>query len=261
MFTNGSMLSVHCVWVGPTEYNPKPKRESPAYSMARKYKPVEPFPVPDPGKYDIQSTIGTGRKTSLYRKYPPHPPSRTPAPCEYDVIKYAYSLHPHPAGFMTYRPFPKKVDRTPDACTYRPDFHPTVPEDPHFTMRPYTKYTYPECIDYPDLYDDFQYPGPADYRDKTNKMEKNDSPKWTMAAQHPDVNPASRLPSPNQYNAQKLEVRPEARRAPAFSLGPRRPVKYRRVGPGPGKYNLYGINRLKPMGTTMHAQIRPPPRE
>ena len=237
------------------------KKDGPAYTMARKYKPYDPNPVPAPGKYNIKSTIGSGRKTSLYRKRPPLPPGRTPAPNEYDVTKFAFSLHPHPAGIMTYRPFEKVQEKTPDACTYRPDFLPTQEQAPMFTMRPYTRYTYPECCDYPDLYDDFEYPGPAEYYDMTNKVDKNDSPKWSMAKQRVEINPASKLPGPSQYDVKKLEVRPEARKAPQFSLGPRRPVKYKRVGPGPGKYNLQGVGETKPVGITMHAQMQPPQRE
>ncbi|XP_077864815.1 uncharacterized protein LOC144350617 [Saccoglossus kowalevskii] len=228
---------------GPAAYTRNDVVSNPAYTLAKRLPralcQVEGWPsrdasdTPGPNAYSLDTTVGKGVAMSIRSRQPVKEKNSGPSP---NVYILPDCLHWKTAGIVTNRPFEHKEETKPSPVTYEITDKNLV-KAPAYTCRKGCKPCFPDILHYPRQVKEVT-PGPGHYH-KEKKFTVNDKPAFSMGKRA--KKPKNEVPGPNHY-AIAAPHRPDAKKAPSFSMsGMYKPVE-KKDSPGPAAYFPKPIN-------------------
>ena len=222
---------------GPAEYDVKEigKREGPAFSLAKRLPPPLKWQEststdsPGPGAYQLDTTIGKAVAKSLTGRHYPEMKDCGPAPNLYSLPDKILDAPSAPMPYRWVEP-QERPHPGPDVYSITKC---DLPNAPDFSMRKHTRPCFPDILHYPLISNEQpRVPGPGSYEEQRN-LSENDKPKFSM--RKITKKPQSSVPGPNHYHIQ-VTSKPDAKTAPAFSMGKRLSAVDSRQTPGPAAY-------------------------
>ncbi|XP_071816633.1 uncharacterized protein [Apostichopus japonicus] len=187
--------------------------------------------TPAANSYNLGTTIGKGVAMSVRSRQPIHQKEEGPSPTTYslrDLVTYNDS----PVAKITYRPFEHSLKQWPSPAHYKPSTK-QLQQAAQFSCRRGCKPCFPDILNYP-VKAKCYTPGPGTYH-KVKKFTTNDSPAHSMGNRPQERK--NDVPGPNHYKI-SLPHKPDAQKAPSFSMSKRCFPPQKLESPAPTKYRV-----------------------
>ncbi|XP_077977745.1 organic cation transporter protein-like [Glandiceps talaboti] len=183
--------------------------------------------TPGPNAYNIGTTMGKGVAMSVRSRQPVHQKIVGPSPNAYMLPD---SIRRKPTALLTHKPFELKEETKPGPTVYQLNGK-TLRTAPIFSCRKQCKPCFPDILNYPNEVKEIS-PAPGSYH-RPKKFTQNDNPSFSMGKRA--KNWKNEVPGPNHYDI-ATPHRPDAKKAPSFSItGKFRPIE-KHDSPGPAAY-------------------------
>ncbi|XP_070558598.1 uncharacterized protein [Ptychodera flava] len=220
---------------GPAGYTIRNPKSMPSYSLAERltdeqgegWQQVSDACVPGANAYNIGTTVGKGVAMSVRSRQPVKEKRVGPSPNAYNLPD---SIRRRPTATLTYKPFEPNEAAKPGPTHYELNDK-TFNKAPAYSCRKGCKPCFPDILHYPREVKDVT-PAPGHYH-KPGKFTDNDNPAFSMGKRANHVK--NEVPGPNHYNI-VTPHRPDAKKAPSFSITAKfRPIE-KNASPGPAAY-------------------------
>ncbi|KAJ8046279.1 hypothetical protein HOLleu_04900 [Holothuria leucospilota] len=218
---------------GPAAYTIDGSKETKGYSFAKRLpaKWQKVIYTPAANSYNLGTTIGKGVAMSVRSRQPVLQKADGPSPNTYSLRDFV-AFNDAPIPRVTYRPFEHSLKQWPSPAHYKPSTT-DLPQAAKFSCRRDCKPCFPDILNYP-VKAKCYTPGPGTYH-KVKKFTSNDSPAYSMGKRARDRK--TDVPGPNHYRI-SLPHRPDAQKAPSFSMSKRCFPPQKQESPAPTKYQV-----------------------